>query len=71
MEEKRKLLKQKKEVKLNQQMFDYQTGGHMEAVTGVGPLALREIQKQTTMLLNMQKNLMMEKQMRKLNSYKS
>ena len=48
---------------LSQQRSDYQAGGQVEAGTGVGPLALREIQKQTQMVLNMQKSLMMERQM--------
>ena len=56
MKDQREMLKQRKKAKLSQEMFDYQAG------TGLGPLALREIQKQTKMVLNMQKSLLMERQ---------
>ena len=53
MQEKRKMLKERKEAK---QRFDYQTGG-----VGAGPLTLQEIQNQTQMVFNYH-YLMMERQ---------
>ena len=50
------------DLNLSQPRSRYQTGGQGEAATDLGPLALREIQKQTKMVLNMQKSLLMERQ---------
>ena len=63
-----KMLKARKEARLaaeaelSRQRSGYQAGGQVKAETGLGPLALREIQKQTQMVRNMQKSLMMERQ---------
>ena len=56
-------LAEEADLHLSQQRSDYQAGGQLEAGIGVGPQALREIQKQTQMVLNMQKSLMIERQM--------
>ena len=51
-------LRQKKQASMSQQWLDCQPGG----LGGLGPLALQEIQKQTQVVLNMQKSLMKERQ---------
>ena len=56
-------LQQKKQASHSQgqQRPDFQPGGLGEVGTGLGPLALQEIQKQTQLVLNMQRSLMKER----------